>query len=706
MTILILKRLRKSEFGWFQECRVQGREVSRVRGLNLDADIVRRVFRPGRVARFEVLTKWHDGTEFIEDSRPIILQAKNWRLTGSAITGRRFGLCEDGDIIVMAVEVEDHGAVVTWDIVHGSVDVECANAFSEALRGDSMRVITPRTSQVLLALCRTHLLAFGGAPHDTTRAAEPAPASRDRERKPAARDRQDAPKTRVPGRGETERQLQLLGVDAIGAEVIEPDLPTLLDALRSIGYGLGAALADLVDNSINAQARRVRIRIERDESRIVRIVVTDDGSGMDEKIITEAMRFGSRVERATDSLGKFGFGMKLASFSACRSLTVATRKGGRTVGRRWTVKGIVHGWNQDVLADRAAATLLQEGNTGLVLGKSGTAIIWDDIDRLTLPTQDFDRALKTLLANVRVHLGLCFHRFLGSDRIEIAYDILDRTSGEVGPENPVTALDPFEYTQSGIDGYPKTVSLRIEGLGSLALKCHIWPSGMRTPQYRLDGANARQGLYFYRNDRLIQAGGWCQLRTAEAHMSLARVMIELPSRYDSAFKLDVQKTSVKLPPGFEQALRKAQSADGTMFDEYLQHAQGAYRNTAGGREAVPLLPGDGLPDDLREALREEFDATDDDADEVAFGWERLGRNEFFRIDRGDKLRVVLNQRWRRTITGRARGRDNDASVTKVLLYLLLEGSLRLQRIRQTEADRLERLSQLLAMAAQHMEVDE
>ena len=164
MATVILKRLRKSEFGWFQECRDQGREVSRVRGLNMDAEIVRRVFRPGRVAGFEVVTKWHDGFRLHEDRRPILLQAKNWRLTGTAVPGRRFGQCEDGDIIVMAVTRDDTIPVVTWDIVHRAGNEALAQSFGDALRGESMRALGPKAGEALLEVCRAHLLAFGAAP--------------------------------------------------------------------------------------------------------------------------------------------------------------------------------------------------------------------------------------------------------------------------------------------------------------------------------------------------------------------------------------------------------------------------------------------------------------------------------------------------------------------------------------------------------------
>ncbi len=700
MATVILKRLRKSEFGWFQECRDQGREVSRVRGLNMDAEIVRRVFRPGRVAGFEVVTKWHDGFRLHEDRRPILLQAKNWRLTGTAVPGRRFGQCEDGDIIVMAVTRDDTIPVVTWDIVHRAGNEALAQSFGDALRGESMRALGPKAGEALLEVCRAHLLAFGAAPIggglDTSDDAVLPELTAQSQRRKRPSEPALAPPTTGPGDHES------LLAKAIRGDVLEPDLPILLEAFRSIGYGLGPALADLVDNSINAKARKVRIRIERDATRIVRVVVADDGTGIDESTISEAMRFGTRTQRPLDSLGKFGFGMKLASFSACRSFTVATRQRHRAIARRWTATGIIDGWRHDVLDDSAAASLVDAKVTGWALGPSGTAVIWDDIDRLDLPTQDFDRALKTQLNKVKTHLGLTFHKFLVPGGIALSYEIYDHVQGCAGAVTPILPLDPFAYARSGLDGYPKQMHVQLDGIGPLALQCHVWPPGMKLPEYKLDGANMRQGLYVYRNQRLIQAGGWSQLRTNEAHLSLARVAIELPPTYDAAFKLDVQKTSVKPPAAFELALKKARAPDGTTFDEYLQHAQGAYRNTAGDEVEAPLTPGDGLPEELIDALREELAGGDLGAQQVAFEWAKLGKNEFFQVVRADEPRIVINQRWRRLLGGRPRLNDEDAPIIKVLLYLLLEKSIRLQRVRDTETARLERLSRLLAMTCQHM----
>jgi hypothetical protein len=142
--------------------------------------------------------------------------------------------------------------------------------------------------------------------------------------------------------------------------------------------------------------------------------------------------------------------------------------------------------------------------------------------------------------------------------------------------------------------------MRLAGVGEIPLEGHIWPPNSDQPEYRLGNrAAARQGFYFYRNHRLIQAGGWNGLvqNDAEPHGSLARVRVDLPPSFDDSFSLNVQKSSVIVPPGFVEAAFDASDCDGVSFDAYRQTAQRVYRS----REAKAFIrqtpiPGTGLPD--------------------------------------------------------------------------------------------------------------
>src|SRR5579859_4999212 len=116
-----------------------------------------------------------------------------------------------------------------------------------------------------------------------------------------------------------------------------------MQSLRSVGYSTSTALADLVDNSISAQARTIRISVTMNSRPFV--AICDDGLGMDEATLLAAMRFGSRDPRHPRQgaeLGRFGLGLKTASLSQCRKLSVATLQDGRLSIARWDLDECDH----------------------------------------------------------------------------------------------------------------------------------------------------------------------------------------------------------------------------------------------------------------------------------------------------------------------------------------------------------------------------
>ena len=104
------------------------------------------------------------------------------------------------------------------------------------------------------------------------------------------------------------------------AEEAAPIPSALVNSLRAFGYALDTAVADLIDNSITAHARRIDIRFDWN-SGAPRISLTDDGDGMPEIELVAALRLGAinpAELRAADDLGRFGLGLKTASFSQAR----------------------------------------------------------------------------------------------------------------------------------------------------------------------------------------------------------------------------------------------------------------------------------------------------------------------------------------------------------------------------------------------------
>jgi hypothetical protein len=116
-----------------------------------------------------------------------------------------------------------------------------------------------------------------------------------------------------------------------------PGAAALMEGIRDFGYWLGAALADVIDNSITKHASVIEVETDMFDAS-PSIIITDNGVGMSETDLRAAMVLGSqdpRAHRDATDLGRFGLGLKTASFSQCRRLTVATKANKTTSAARW-----------------------------------------------------------------------------------------------------------------------------------------------------------------------------------------------------------------------------------------------------------------------------------------------------------------------------------------------------------------------------------
>lgn len=488
-----------------------------------------------------------------------------------------------------------------------------------------------------------------------------------------------------------------------GSKTIFPDPEGLLEALSRIGYSTPEAIGDLVDNSIDAKASRILIRVLRRDARLTSIVIADDGHGMSDSSMDQAMGFGVRMGKEAKSLGKYGMGLKSASFSQCGSLTVMSANGPRGAGRQWTTEGVRQGWRCARVDPAAAAGYL--GQRWFSDGNGASTIVrWDELDTFRVPAARADSTLAQLFDAVSLHLGLVFHRFLQRGLL-IDLDTMDVETEEISVPRPVQPLDPFAYRNTGRSGYPRTFTIKLSGIGKLDLEAHIWPRKSRSENYLLGRGQVarRQGFYFYRNDRLIQGGGWNGLRAdGEPHLSLARVRVDLSSKFDTAFSLNIQKSGVHAPEGFEQAVRNAKSDDRS-FAEYLATAQAAYREKKpvdpGG--ADELIPGPGVPGPVRKQLRKHL-SDDVQAEEVRIGWKALPGDVFFNWNR-DRLELHLNERYRQAVLNGTRGSTADAPLVKLLLFRSLRDDLRLERLSAARQRDLAQLQAGLVAAARQQE---
>lgn len=484
-------------------------------------------------------------------------------------------------------------------------------------------------------------------------------------------------------------------------EETPPDPSRMILALRQVGYNLEQAISDLLDNSIAAGADTILVRFLCDSNRIRSLAIIDNGSGMSRQELKEAMRFGSSRDRERNSLGKFGMGLKLASFSHARSLSVLTRRREAVHGRRWTLEGIEAGWQCDVLASDDVVDAFCQSWGGLDLSESGTVILWEDVDRFNRPAGGLRNALKQIQRRLQVHLGLTFHRFLEEGNVRILMDQQVIGVQEHGIRVSVKPLDPFAYPVSGAPGYPKLFPVAIDGVGEIEAEAHIWPPNSELPEYRLgQKAAARQGFFFYRNGRLIQTGGWNGIvqHDAEPHSSLARVRIDLPSDLDTRFGLNVQKSGIVVPEGFEAAIENSRSDDDVSFDDFRHKAQQVYRkHDRSVTRLYPIVPRKGIP---MKILRAAADLEDPDAEgyrSIDIMWEELPEDLVFDIDRNNGV-LRLNSTWRQPLLCGLPASGTDIPVVKTLLFLLLKDEFNHDRLSAQRRARLDGINMLLREA--------
>ncbi|MBO9712472.1 ATP-binding protein [Sphingomonas sp.] len=480
---------------------------------------------------------------------------------------------------------------------------------------------------------------------------------------------------------------------------LPPDSRGSAAAFSRMGYDLETALADLIDNSIDAKAGTVEITLIRDEEGIAALTISDDGRGMTADALREAMQFAGVRERGGKELGVFGLGLKAASFSQCNSLTVLSKSAASVSACRWTVEGISDNWRCERLNGTDAQTAFRQGySTMRVPRRSGTVVLWERLDRLDV-SGDVDEFVSELLAGLELRLGLIFHRYIKRDALKILIGSRD-LDGEPGFPRSVRAHDPFAYPRSGRTGYPKRFTAEVPRLGQLTLDAHIWPAMSVQPEFRLGRRNGtpHQGIYIYRNDRLVQAGGWNGVvkDASDAELSLARVAVDLPA---SAIRdVSVQKSGVQLTAALAQSLRAA-TAGKTSLTGYLDDARKTYR--AGRRQPradarIPPVPGLGLPAAVRRTLGDKL-APDGFSREIAFEWASLPKSQVFMLVPEDD-RILLNRKYRQQILGAGKASATDVPVVKLLLFLLLEAEFDRERFSAQRKAWLKRCNAVLVEA--------
>ena len=321
------------------------------------------------------------------------------------------------------------------------------------------------------------------------------------------------------------------------------------EVLRGSDYSFESAIADVVDNSIEASAKNVSIWVDYEN---LELLVIDDGKGMSDSVHKESMKIASETRSySTSDLGKYGTGMKAASLSQARRLTVGTRaQGVSKVSVRCLDMDHIEETN-----DWAKLTLIQgvdslpERARDFFKSSDGTVVVWQLLDRVFADGRmDNAAASQELKGQTRVaenHLAMVFHRFLAG-KTKSKKKVSISING-----NKIKAWDPFVLDEKTVKFSEVPVSVN----GSTVLFTgYVLPSEKEFSSKQAFAAasgpkkwNDSQGFYVYRNDRLIRWGGWLKTRASDEHTKLARIALDFTSELDAVFQVNVAKSGVTLP---------------------------------------------------------------------------------------------------------------------------------------------------------------
>jgi len=463
--------------------------------------------------------------------------------------------------------------------------------------------------------------------------------------------------------------------------------------MQTIGrnHAFETAIADLVDNSVDAGAAHTLIRFVRNADQLIGLLVIDDGRGMTEKQLDVAMTVGGRRKYGPSELGRFGLGLKAASFSQARSFTVLSRAArSQSCGRRWQLAKVKSQFLCDVVDPDFGKTLLDR-DWGLSGSSTGTIVRWDEVTGFpsVADASVVDRFLTSTISKLRKHLGLVFHRLLAEGITSIYIDVEDAATGVAALRYEVEPLNPFNYLRAGRAGYPTVLTAGSNGQ-QLEFECHIWPGRSVMEEFNLPGGPLdRQGFYFYLRDRLVQAGGWNGVQHPDRRLNLARVAVDIDGDLDGVFVLKPEKTGIEPGPHFADLVRSAQNSQGLSFASYLNEAETTYRDARKrrSRRRAVIPPGKGFDHGVKKTIGDELRHVDGE-DPIDIRWSRFDGPEFFDIDRGERT-IWLNERYRGVLLGGRRGSLNDLPVLKVLLYLLMEDSFHGQYLGPRDKDNIE-----------------
>ena len=330
---------------------------------------------------------------------------------------------------------------------------------------------------------------------------------------------------------------------------VPPKAGAMIEALRGLGYSTASAIADIIDNSISADARVVDLLFDWDLCNS-KIFIIDDGHGMNISDLESAMRLGEKNpldDRKEGDLGRFGLGLKTASFSQCRRLTVASKKDGFINSLYWDLDVIANDpFDRWLLLEGLPETITLRIEESLKKTDHGTVVAWELLDRVI--TSNFtEQDYLDLIDSVEEHLSMIFHRFLDGSSGNL---VINLNGKKLKPWDPFMDGNMSKPWHSAPVSHPSDDQVIVE--------CHVLPhkDKLSPQEYQRyqgpEGWTSQQGFYVYRGGRMLLAGSWLGLGKGrswtkdEAHR-LARIRLDIPTTDDSEWKIDIKKATAKPP---------------------------------------------------------------------------------------------------------------------------------------------------------------
>ncbi|MCG2620857.1 ATP-binding protein [Arthrobacter sp. I2-34] len=486
--------------------------------------------------------------------------------------------------------------------------------------------------------------------------------------------------------------------------VVMPD--PRVAGMIGLSHDLESALADIVDNAVDAGAHNVLIRHLFGPEDVQGLAIVDDGRGMSEWQLLRAMEYGRDHQHDAGDLGHFGVGLKAASLSQAKRLDVFTRRHRyMAVGAGMTRESVRRGRPEIASHNPEAAERALTVHGSRFPVSHGTVVQWTGL--FSRPRRKSVREIETWIdarmRRISRFLGTTFHRLIESGRLVIQLDMLDTSLGEAGSSFTVEPLDPFALLSSVSSPTAWHFTTSVGDIRVVAEGKIIAFSERTDPQFVLTSqrdAAKHQGIYVYRNDRLLQAGGWNGLADdGDTQLGFARVRMELSEELEGHLRFNPEKAGVEFSEELLHALLEAHTDDGQTFEDFLRAARDEDENSRKRQrqKIFVVRPVAGVPASVRQEMKKHF-GFDEDAEDVTLRWRMLADDVFFEVDRRKRV-LVLNKRYYEAITGCKNLTDREAPLVTTMMHLLLEDVFRGQKLGPRQNARLEAIQAVLVAAA-------